>query len=145
MCVGYLLFEVWSSNNLKRVPQNSILICQNFRKIPHANDVYNKALVITLIGKLFHCISNMIYLLLVRFRIGISICISSLIVHLPGRIRIQLSTFAKFPPRSNFFWTNFAQFPVLLALYWSLCCWCWWGGGWANYYFHFVIDGFLLL
>ena len=55
--------------------KNSRLSCQII--------VSDKALVTTPIDKLFPIISNIIYLLLVRFGIGLLICISPLIVYLP--------------------------------------------------------------
>ena len=139
--VGGMNKGYWCSDIPKKGSQNSTSICQFFWKILHASDVDNKALVITPLAKLFHYILNMIYLLLVRFGIGLLICISPLIVHLPRRdVLLLLCTSAEFPQWSKFFRTKFFQLPDVCASCWSLCCWWWWGGGWSITIFISIVE-----
>ena len=107
--------------------------------------LYNKALVITPIGKLFHYISNMIYLSLVRFKIDFVYLKYVVSLHQLGRIKILFVWPLNSPKVANVSVTSFVQLPVLLALCWSLCCCYWCGSRWANHHFHFCVEEFLLL
>ena len=89
------------------------------------------AMTIKPIGKLFHIISNISYLSLHRFGIDLSFRISPLNYTNQEGICYYCCTSAKFPQQCKLFRTKFPQFPGVLALCWSLCCYCWWGGGWA--------------
>ena len=103
------------------------------------------ALRITPIGKLFHIISNISYLSLLRFKIVFVYSKYVVSLHLPGRIKILLCTSAKFPQLSKFFRTNVFHFSGICASCWSLCCCWWWGGGWVNTILISTVEEFLLL
>ena len=120
--VGGVNKGYWCIDIPKKGSQNSTSTCQKFWKISHASDVCNKALVITPLGKLFHYISNMIYLLLVRFRIGLSIRISPLIVHYPEQVICYCCTSAIFRNRRKFCRNNVFHFSGICASCWSLSC-----------------------
>ena len=69
------------------------------------------------IGKLFHIISNISYLSLVRFGIRLSIRISPLCyTNREGICCCCCCTSAEFQKRSKFFGANCAQLPILSAL-----------------------------
>ena len=109
-----------------------VQVQQQNLKSPHSKNGSNIATTIKPIGKLFHIISNISYLSLVRARIDLSFRISPLIVHLPERDLLLLCTSAKFPQWSKFFRSKFPQLPDICASCWSLCCCFWCSDRWGN-------------
>ena len=99
--------------HLKRVSPICTSICQNFWKIPDANNVCNKDLVIIPLGKLFPIISNIVYLSLVRFKIGFFYLYLSSNSTLPGRIKILFVWPLNFPKVPNLSTVSFLQLPVV--------------------------------
>ena len=118
-------------NTLNTQLQNSTPIFKVLSKTLHSNIVSNKALTITPIGKFFLIISNIIYLPLVRFKIGFVCLYFSSRVHLPRRGCTTLKLSAIFRSCCKSCRNNVFHFSVVCASSMFLsCCW-WWGGRWA--------------
>ena len=113
------------------VPQNSTSILKFLSNSDIDEYSFKTALRITPIGKLFHIISNISYLSLLRFKIVFVYSKYVVSLHQTGTIRLLFVWPLNFPKVVNVSAASFAQLPVLLALCWSFfCCW-WWGGRWT--------------
>ena len=107
-----------------------VQVQQQNLKSPHSKNGSNIATTIKPIGKLFHIISNISYLSLVRFKIDFVYSNFSSNSTLPGRIKIPFVSLLSFPQGGEFFRSKFGAIPwclrfmliplLLLVVRWSL-------------------------
>ena len=116
--VGYLNKRYWSSDIPKKGSQNSTSICQKFWKISHRHYSCKIALRMMPIGKLFHIISYISYLSLLRPGIDLSFCISTLIEYTTRKGSIVVVV----PPQNFHSGSNFAATTYSASLVFALLC-----------------------
>ena len=97
----------WCIDITKMVPQNRTSILKIVVKQWHRHYSCKIALRMMPIGKLFHYISNMIYLSLVRFKIDFVYSNFSSNSTLSGRIKISFVLPINFPQGGEFFRSKF--------------------------------------